>query len=76
VGFEPIIPALERAKTVHAFDRAATVIGNQLMLLGEIFAVQPENQMKHANTLPRQNAELFNVKQVTQIVITVFEKVN
>jgi hypothetical protein len=28
VGFEPIIPAFERAKTVHALDRAATVIDN------------------------------------------------
>jgi hypothetical protein len=28
VGFEPTIPAFERAKTVHALDRAATVIGN------------------------------------------------
>jgi hypothetical protein len=27
VGFEPIIPAFERAKTVHATDRAANVIG-------------------------------------------------
>jgi hypothetical protein len=27
VGFEPTIPALERAKTVHALDGAATVIG-------------------------------------------------
>jgi hypothetical protein len=27
VGFEPTIPVLERAKTVRAFDRAATVIG-------------------------------------------------
>jgi hypothetical protein len=27
VGFEPTIPAFEQAKTVHAFDRAATVIG-------------------------------------------------
>jgi hypothetical protein len=26
-GFEPTIPAFERAKTVHALDRAATVIG-------------------------------------------------
>jgi hypothetical protein len=46
------------------------------MLLGEIFAVQPENQLKHANTLCKQNAELFNEKQVTQTVITVFGKVN
>jgi hypothetical protein len=27
VGFEPIIPVFERAKTVHALDSAATVIG-------------------------------------------------
>jgi hypothetical protein len=27
VGFEPTIPEFELAKTVHAFDRAATVIG-------------------------------------------------
>jgi hypothetical protein len=27
VGFEPTIPALERAKTIHALDRAATLIG-------------------------------------------------
>jgi hypothetical protein len=25
--FEPTIPALERAKTIHALDHAATVIG-------------------------------------------------
>jgi hypothetical protein len=28
VGFEPTIPAFERAKTVHALDRTATVIGH------------------------------------------------
>jgi hypothetical protein len=28
VGLEPTIPVFERAKTVHALDRAATVIGN------------------------------------------------
>jgi hypothetical protein len=28
VGFEPTITVLERAKTVHALDRAAAVIGN------------------------------------------------
>jgi hypothetical protein len=30
VGFEPTIPAFERAKTVHALDRAAAVIGNAI----------------------------------------------
>jgi hypothetical protein len=27
IGFELTIPVFERAKTVHALDRAATVIG-------------------------------------------------
>jgi hypothetical protein len=27
VGFEPTIPVVELAKTFHALDRAATVIG-------------------------------------------------
>jgi hypothetical protein len=30
VGFEQTIPALERAKTVHALDRAVTVIGYEI----------------------------------------------
>jgi hypothetical protein len=29
VGFEPTIPVFERAKTVHALDCAATVIGQK-----------------------------------------------
>jgi hypothetical protein len=33
VGFEPTIPVIERAKTVHALDRAATVIGGSLHLV-------------------------------------------
>jgi hypothetical protein len=28
VGYEPTNPAFERAKTVHALDRAVTVIGH------------------------------------------------
>jgi hypothetical protein len=28
VGFEPMIQVFERAQTVHALDRAATVIGS------------------------------------------------
>jgi hypothetical protein len=27
VGFEPTIPVFEWAKTVHAFNRAATILG-------------------------------------------------
>jgi hypothetical protein len=29
MGFEPTIPVFELTKTVHALDRAATVIGRQ-----------------------------------------------
>jgi hypothetical protein len=36
VRFEPTIPAFERAKTVHALDRAATVIGLLLKYIGLI----------------------------------------
>jgi hypothetical protein len=32
VGLEPTIPAFERTKTVHAQDRAATVIGMELAI--------------------------------------------
>jgi hypothetical protein len=32
VGLEPTIPVFERAKTVHALDRAATVIGTEMPL--------------------------------------------
>jgi hypothetical protein len=31
VGFEPTIPAFERAKIVHALDNAATVTGGNLL---------------------------------------------
>jgi hypothetical protein len=33
VGLEPMIPMLERAKTVHALDRATTVIGKSEIIL-------------------------------------------
>jgi hypothetical protein len=33
VGFEPTITVFERAKTVHALDCAATVIGNIIMMM-------------------------------------------
>jgi hypothetical protein len=32
VEFEPTIPAFERAKTLNALDRAATVIGSLCLL--------------------------------------------
>jgi hypothetical protein len=35
VGFKPTIPVYERAKTVHALNSAATVIGFIISLLSE-----------------------------------------
>jgi hypothetical protein len=35
VEFEPTIPVLERAKTVHALERAATVIGKVKLSLSQ-----------------------------------------
>jgi hypothetical protein len=32
IGFQPTIPVFERAKTVHALDGAATVIGTVMYL--------------------------------------------
>jgi hypothetical protein len=40
VGFEPRIPVFERGKTVYALDRAATLIGHQLLYLRENYLVQ------------------------------------
>jgi hypothetical protein len=33
MGFEPAIPASERAETVHALDRAASVSSNKILML-------------------------------------------
>jgi hypothetical protein len=44
VGFEPTIPVFERAKTVHALDGAATVIGNFIRLL--LFVRNMESMLK------------------------------
>jgi hypothetical protein len=35
VGFEPTIPVFEREKTVHALDRAVTVIGNNAVSIAK-----------------------------------------
>jgi hypothetical protein len=39
VGFEPTITALERAKTVHAVDRSAAVIGEHSRYYDEYFKI-------------------------------------
>jgi hypothetical protein len=37
VGFELTIPVFERAKSVHALDRGATVIGKHLYLFLTVY---------------------------------------
>jgi hypothetical protein len=38
VGFESTIPVFERAKTFHALDLAATVIGSYMIITITIFS--------------------------------------
>jgi hypothetical protein len=39
VGFKPMIPIFERAKTVHALDRVATVIGSWELYFFKYFKI-------------------------------------
>jgi hypothetical protein len=48
VGIEPTIPAFEQMKTVHALDRAATVIGRNYIAISNysialLFTFQTKN---------------------------------
>jgi hypothetical protein len=43
VGFEPTIPVFERAKTVHALDLVATVIGTELTTGIDLSSIVEEN---------------------------------
>jgi hypothetical protein len=48
VGFKPMIAVFERAKTVHASDRAATVTGSFIYLLPRnITAITLVNSVTH-----------------------------
>jgi hypothetical protein len=44
VVFESTIPVFERAKTFHALDREATVIGNKALLFAKLFEVRNGKQ--------------------------------
>jgi hypothetical protein len=39
VGFKPTVPASERAKTVHALDRSATVTGEEVVQIINIIGL-------------------------------------
>jgi hypothetical protein len=55
VGFEPTIPAFELAKTVHALDCAATVIGTH----------NNYTQIKHTKTFYEHLILIFNFNDLT-----------
>jgi hypothetical protein len=57
VGFEPTIPALERVKTVHVSDRAATVIAGLILLLAFLMNIYREQYTEESmlkNVVPRK----------------------
>jgi hypothetical protein len=45
MGFETTISAFERAKAVHALDRAATAIGAYPLAMGELSRMSGEYEM-------------------------------
>jgi hypothetical protein len=59
VGFEPTIPVFERAKTVHALDRASTVIGILSAILTDILHDFPLSFQANAGIVPRLCHEHF-----------------
>jgi cobalamin biosynthesis protein CobD/CbiB len=59
VGFEPTISVFERKKTVHALDRAATVIGTSAILLVVIPLV----------TVPLRSQQKVVLQNLIEVVI-------
>jgi muramoyltetrapeptide carboxypeptidase LdcA involved in peptidoglycan recycling len=57
VGFERTIPVFEQAKTVHALDRAGTVIGARYTLNGK----------KETNTLEENYTYLDYMEKIFNI---------
>jgi hypothetical protein len=51
VEFEPTIPVFERAKTVYALDRAATVIGRRII-------IQPKARFAYIRVSDEMNVKL------------------
>jgi hypothetical protein len=52
VGFEPTIPAFEWAKSVHALDRAATVIGHT----DTVYTWKKTGEVEHERKMLTTNA--------------------
>jgi hypothetical protein len=51
VWFEPTIPVFERAKIVHALDRAATVIGRDNFILPLSFTYRLSSEVTRSINL-------------------------
>jgi hypothetical protein len=68
VGFETTIPVFQRAKTVDALDRAATVIGIKILLLPE-FEPRPSSPLPVA--IPTDLSRLIG-----KIIVLCFQTVD
>jgi hypothetical protein len=63
VGFEPTIPSFERAKTVHALDGAATVIG-----LSDIQLIEFRKGARYKHVWPKPNQNLESPNRLNVLV--------
>jgi hypothetical protein len=61
VGFEPTIPVFERAKTVHALNLAATVIGG---LLNRMPKKVINTQSKSYKEMKKKSSKTQNTKKL------------
>jgi hypothetical protein len=74
VGFESTIPVFGRAKTIHALDRAATVIGYSFIHENNITITQVKIQVGLEETVQTRIREVLNssLGQVTCYPAPVF----
>jgi hypothetical protein len=62
VGFEPTIPAFERAKTFHALDRVATVIGEPHLTINQLSVCTPFTKHAYLRVSQEEKAMLMYLK--------------
>jgi hypothetical protein len=58
VGFEPTVPASERAKTVHALDRSSTVTG--------VRGYRPTKLLENKNIYVRMESRIYLVNGIIE----------
>jgi hypothetical protein len=64
VGFEPTIPEFERAKTVHALERAATVIGTKATTLEKQNSITVSSRFLHHSKYIRKAEQHYSEQQI------------